>query len=55
MFISIVVGFVPHTVPNFYVVPFLAFGIAMQTVAFNKVEGLGYMNTRSPQEIYGKL
>lgn len=47
MFISIVVGFVPHTVPNFYVVPFLAFGIAMQTVAFNKVEGLGYMNTVS--------
>lgn len=47
MFVSVVVGFIPNTVPNFYIVPFLAFGIAMQTVAFNKVEGLGYMNTVS--------
>ena len=47
MFIALVVGFIPNTVPNFFIVPFLAFGIAMQTVAFNKIEGLGYMNTVS--------
>ena len=47
MFISLVVGFVPTSVPNVFVVPFLAFGIAMQTIAFNKIEGLGYRNTVS--------
>ncbi len=47
MFITLIVGFVPASIPEFYVVPFLSFGIAMQTIAFNKIEGQGYRNTVS--------
>lgn len=47
MLISLIVGFIPSSVPNIIVVPPLAFGIAMQTIAFNRIEGLGYRNTVS--------
>ena len=47
MFISLIIGFILVSVSNIYIVPFLSFGIAMQTIAFNKIEGKGYGNTVS--------
>lgn len=40
--ICIIVSFLPKSVPNYYVVPLLAVGLAMQNGAFRKIEGLGY-------------
>ena len=38
------VGFVPKNVPNYYVVPVIAFGLAVQNASFSKIEGMGYNN-----------
>lgn len=40
-----VIGFLPRTVPNYYIVPALAFGLAMQNGSFSKIQGMGYNNT----------
>jgi Predicted membrane protein len=45
--ICIIVGFLPKTVSNLYVVPLLAFVMAMQNVSFDQIEGLGYNNVFS--------
>ncbi|MGQ5710059.1 YoaK family protein [Lactobacillus sp. PSON] len=44
MIICAVVSFLPKSVPDYYVVPALAIGLAMQNGAFKKIEGLGYSN-----------
>ncbi|GEO79059.1 hypothetical protein FD29_GL001612 [Companilactobacillus mindensis DSM 14500] len=47
MLVCIIVGFLPKTVSNLYIVPPLAFVMAMQNVAFDQIEGLGYNNVFS--------
>lgn len=42
--ICIVVGFLPKRVPNYYIVPAIAFGLAIQNASFSKIEGMGYNN-----------
>lgn len=42
--ICAVVGFLPKSVPNFYIVPSIAFGLAIQNASFSKIEGMGYNN-----------
>ena len=42
--ICIVVGFLPKSVPNYYIVPAIAFGLAIQNASFSKIEGMGYNN-----------
>lgn len=42
LFICLGVGFVPKNVPNYYVVPVIAFGLAVQNASFSKIEGMGY-------------
>ncbi|WP_297819705.1 YoaK family protein [uncultured Lactobacillus sp.] len=42
--ICAVIGFIPSTVPNYYIVPAIAFGLAMQNASFSKIEGMGYNN-----------
>lgn len=42
--VSIVLGFLPTSIPNYFIVPITAFGMAMQSGAFRKIEGLGYSN-----------
>ena len=44
---SITVGFIPASIPNIYIIPPLAFSMAMLTTAFGKIEGEGYANTFS--------
>lgn len=44
LFICLGVGFVPKNVPNYYVVPVIAFGLAVQNASFSKIEGMGYNN-----------
>ena len=44
LLICLGVGFVPKTVPNYYVVPVIAFGLAVQNASFSKIEGMGYNN-----------
>ncbi len=36
--------FLPKSVPNFYIVPSIAFGLAIQNASFSKIEGMGYNN-----------
>lgn len=43
-FICVFVGFLPKSVPNYYVVPLIAFGLAVQNASFSKIEGMGYNN-----------
>lgn len=45
--ICLVVGFLPKTVSNLYVVPLLALVMAMQNVSFDQIEGMGYNNVFS--------
>lgn len=45
--VCIIVGFLPKNISNLYVVPPLAFVMAMQNVAFDQIEGLGYNNVFS--------
>ena len=45
--ICMIVGFLPKTVSNLYVVPPLALVMAMQNVSFDQIEGLGYNNVFS--------
>lgn len=40
----VVIGFLPENTPNVFVVPLLSFGMALQNVAFDKIEGEGYNN-----------
>jgi len=47
MLVCIIVGFLPKTISNLYVVPPLAFVMAMQNVSFSQIEGLGYNNVFS--------
>lgn len=42
--LCVIVGCIPDNVPNAFVVPLLSFGMAMQNVAFDKIEGEGYNN-----------
>ena len=42
--ICIVVGFLPKSVPNYYIVPAIAFGLAIQNASFSKNEGMGDNN-----------
>ena len=44
LIICIVVGFLPKSVPNYYIVPAIAFGLAVQNASFSKIEGMGYNN-----------
>lgn len=44
LFICAIDGFLPSTVPNFYIVPATAFGMAIQNASFSKIEGMGYSN-----------
>ncbi|GFP11497.1 hypothetical protein BDKNPLJD_02277 [Lactobacillus helveticus] len=34
----------PRSVPNYYIVPAIAFGLAIQNASFRKIEGMGYNN-----------
>lgn len=45
--VCLIVGFMPKEVSNIYIVPPLAFVMAMQNVAFSQIEGLGYNNVFS--------
>lgn len=45
--VCLVVGFLPKSVSNLYIVPPLAFVMAMQNVAFSEIEGRGYNNVFS--------
>ncbi|MEB6209499.1 YoaK family protein [Staphylococcus pasteuri] len=47
----IIVGFLPTSVSNLYILPPLAFGMAMLTTSFSKIEGEGYNNTFSTGNI----
>lgn len=47
MIVCTIVGFAPKTVSNLYIVPALAFVMAMQNVAFDQIAGLGYNNVFS--------
>lgn len=47
LIVCFIVGFIPKTVSNLYVVPPLALVMAMQNVAFSHIEGLGYNNVFS--------
>jgi len=47
MIVCIIVGFLPKSVSNLYIVPPLAFVMAMQNVSFSQIEGLGYNNVFS--------
>jgi uncharacterized membrane protein YoaK (UPF0700 family) len=42
LIICVVVGFLPKSVPNYYIVPAIAFGLAVQNASFSKIEGMGY-------------
>lgn len=42
--ICLIVGFLPRSVPNYYIVPAIAFGLAIQNASFSKIEGMGYNN-----------
>lgn len=44
MLISLIVGFIPTSAPNYLIVPLLALGMAMQSGAFKKINGNGYSN-----------
>jgi len=44
---SLIVGFIPRGVSNIFIVPPLAFGMAMQVTAFSTIEGRGYANVFS--------
>lgn len=37
-------SFLPRSVPNYYIVPAIAFGLAIQNASFRKIEGMGYNN-----------
>lgn len=39
-----IIGFLPKSVPNYYIAPAIAFGLAMQNTSFSKIQGLGYNN-----------
>ncbi|AZK90561.1 hypothetical protein IMAU30049_00621 [Lactobacillus helveticus] len=39
-----IVVFLPRSVPNYYIVPAIAFGLAIQNASFSKIEGMGYNN-----------
>ena len=43
-FLSIIIGFVPLTVDNIYLVPPLAFCMGLVTTAFGEVSGIAYNN-----------
>ncbi|MBU5979983.1 DUF1275 domain-containing protein [Lactobacillus helveticus] len=42
--ICLIVVFLPRSVPNYYIVPAIAFGLAIQNASFRKIEGMGYNN-----------
>lgn len=42
--ICAVIGFLPKSVPNYYIVPAIAFGLAMQNASFSKIQGMAYNN-----------
>ncbi|NRN80026.1 hypothetical protein IMAU30115_00182 [Lactobacillus helveticus] len=42
--ICLIVVFLPRSVPNYYIVPAIAFGLAIQNASFSKIEGMGYNN-----------
>lgn len=42
--LSVIIGFVPQTVNNIYLVPPLAFGMGLVTTAFGEVSGIAYNN-----------
>ena len=39
-----IIGFLPRSVPNYYIVPAIAFGLAMQNASFSKIQGMAYNN-----------
>jgi len=47
MIVCLIVGFLPKSVSNLYIVPPLAFVMAMQNISFSQIEGLGYNNVFS--------
>ena len=44
LFICIIVGFLPSSFPNYYIVPAIAFCMALQNASFSKIEGMAYNN-----------
>lgn len=44
LIICAIVGFLPKEFPNYYIVPAIAFCMAIQNASFSKIEGLGYNN-----------
>lgn len=46
-----IVGLVPETVANIFIVPFLSFVMAMQTSAFSQIEGRAYNNVFTTENL----
>lgn len=42
--ICIIVGFLPSSFPNYYIVPAISFCMALQNASFSKIEGMNYSN-----------
>ena len=42
LLVGTVIGFLPDAFPDYLMVPAVSFGLAMQSAAFSKIEGLGY-------------
>lgn len=44
LIIGAIIGLLPDNFPDYIMVPAVSFGLAMQSAAFSKIEGLGYNN-----------
>lgn len=44
LIVCFAVGFIPASFPNYYLVPCIAFGLAVQNSSFSKIEGMAYNN-----------
>lgn len=42
LIIGAIIGLLPDNFPDYFMVPAVSFGLAMQSAAFSKIEGLGY-------------
>ena len=42
LLVGAIIGFLPDSFPDYLMVPAVSFGLAMQSAAFSKIEGLGY-------------
>lgn len=44
LIVCIIVGFLPASFPNYYIVPVISFTLALQNASFSKIEGMNYSN-----------